>query len=138
MFRMRNSSNSKRLNKAQFFILSAFVMVTILFVISQFIQPSGIFDTSSAVLMDEIFTFNNIKEKTIELVKISDSCSELNTNLEEYRQFVESFVTQKNARLVYNFDISQPCDDSVLTTDFYIAIVSPRASADSTFTASKI
>lgn len=130
------SSSSSRPGKAQFFILSAFVMITILFVVSQFIQPSGIFDTSSAVLADEVYIFNNIKEKSISIVKTSESCSDLNFNLNEYKGFVQNFVTQRNARLTFNFDLSS-CTDATLTTKFYIALVSPRASADSTFTASK-
>lgn len=136
-FRTRNSSGSRRWGKAQFFILSAFIMITVLFVVSQFVQPSGIFDTASAVLSDEIFVFNNIKEKSISIVKLSESCSDLGFNLQEYEEFAQNFVRQRNARLVYNFDVVQPCSDAVLTTNFYIALVSPRASADSTFTASK-
>ncbi len=133
---MRSSSNSKHRGKAQFFVLSAFVMITILFVVSQFIQPSGIFDTSSAVLIDEIYIFNNIKEKSISIVKISENCRDLNFNLDEYKQFVVNFVTQRNAKLTYNFDLSS-CVDSSPNAKFYIALVSPRASLDSSFTASK-
>lgn len=136
VYRTRSSSSSKKSRKAQFFILSAFIMITILFVVSQFIQPSGIFDTSSAVLMDEIFIFNNIKEKSIETVKKSESCSDLALNLAEYKQFVQNFVTQRNAQLTYNYDLSL-CTDATLTTKFYIALVTTRASADSTFTATK-
>lgn len=134
--RTRSSSSSRRPGKAQFFILSAFIIITILFVVSQFIQPSGIFDTASAVLMDEIFVFNNIKEKSISIVKTSENCGDLGFNLEEYKQFVNGFVTQRNSKLTYNYDLSS-CTDATLTTSFYVALVSPRASADSTFTATR-
>jgi hypothetical protein len=112
-------------------------MVTIIFVVSQFTQPSGILDTSSAVLADETFLFNNIKEKSISIVKLSDSCRDLGFDLEEYKLFIEGFATQRNIRVVYDFEIVQPCSDATMTTDFYIALKSPRASTDSTFTASK-
>jgi len=135
--RTRSLSNFKRRSKAQFFILSAFIMITILFVVSQFIQPSGIFDTASAVLMDEVFVFNNIKEKSVSVVKLSESCGDLALNLEEYKEFAQNFVTRRNARLVYDYNIDQPCNDAVLSTRFYVVLISPRASADSTFTATR-
>lgn len=133
--RTRSSLSSKRKTKAQFFVLSAFIMITILFVMSQFIQPSQIFDTSSAIFVDEIFIFNNIKEKSIELVQISDNCNDLALNLAEFEQFANNFVLRKNADLIYNYQIVQPCADATRTTNFYIAIVSTSASVDSTFTA---
>ena len=83
-------------------------------------------------------TFNNIKEKSVAVVKSSESCADLDLNLNEYKKFVENFVTKRNARLVYTYTISQPCDNAVLTTNFYVALVSPRASADSSFAASKL
>ena len=110
-------------------------MITILFVVSQFIQPSTIFDTSNAALSDEAFLFNDIKEKSISTVKISGSCSDLSFNLQELKQFAQTFAAQRNYRLVYNYNIASPCNDATRTTSFYLALTSPRASADSTFTA---
>lgn len=133
-YRTRSSSTSSQ--KAQFFILSAFIMITILFVVSQFIQPAGIFDTSSAVLADDIYTFNNIKEKAVSVVKLSESCSDLGFNLNEYKDFLQNVLTQKNERLVFNFDTSA-CTDQNLTTKFYMALSSPRGSEDATFTVSR-
>lgn len=134
--RTRSSSGSrKRSSKAQFFVLSAFVMIAIMFVMSQFIQPSGIFDTSSVVFMDEVFVFNNVKEKAEQVVQVSESCADLAFNLAEYEQFVEDFARQRNANLAFDFAVVQPCDDDVRMTNFYLSLVSTRASAESTFTA---
>jgi hypothetical protein len=112
-------------------------MVAIMFIVSSFIQPSGVFDTSSAVLMDEVYTFNNIKEKAASVVKLSDSCTDLDGNIDEYRQFVQTFVGQRNARLVFDYTVVQPCSNSVMATDFYIKLTSPRASIDAKFRATK-
>lgn len=134
--RTRSSSVSKPGRKAQFFILSVFIMITILFVISEFIQPSSIFDTSSVVISDDVFTFNNIKEKAISVVDLSENCKDLSLNLEEYKNFIQKVATQKNQQIVFNYDLSS-CKDSTLTTDFYVALVSTHSSEDATFTATK-
>jgi len=112
-------------------------MITIMFIVSTFIQPSGVPDTSSTVLMDEVFTFVNIREKAESVVKLSDGCSDLDGNLGEYKQFVQAFVGQRNARLIFDYKIVQPCVDSVLATDFYIRLTSPRASIDASFRTTK-
>jgi hypothetical protein len=112
-------------------------MITIMFVVSTFIQPSNVFDTSSAVLMDEAFVFTNIREKTESVVKLSDSCADLDSNLGEYKQFIQSFIGQRNARLDFDYRIVQPCVDNILATDFYIRLTSPRASIDASFRATK-
>lgn len=129
--------SSIRDRKGQFFILSAFVMVAIMFVVSSFIQPSGVFDTSSAVLLDEVYTFNNIKEKAVSVVKLSDGCADLDGNIDEYKQFIQTFVGQRNARLVFDYTVVQPCSNAVMATDFYIKLTSPRASIDARFRATK-
>lgn len=135
-YRTRNSSIFRR-SKAQFFILSAFVMITILFVVSQFIQPTGIFDTASAVLSDDIYTFNNIKEKSISIVKLSEDCDDLRNNLNEYREFVTSFVTQSNKRLVFDV-LPATCRDENPSATLHIALISTRATEEATFSTSKL
>jgi hypothetical protein len=134
--RTRSSSRSSG-HKAQFFVLSAFVIIVILFVVSQFIQPAGILDSSSAVLIDEGFVYNNIRDKSIEVVKQTETCAELPLNLQEYKDFVQRFIAQRNVKVVYNFQVSQPCSESVMSTSFYLLIASPRASIDGSFTATK-
>lgn len=134
---VRRTPSSSISKKGQFFVLSAFVMIAIFLLLSQFVQPSTVYDTSSVVQMEEAFIFNNLKEKSEEIVDISRDCDELEFNLEEYRKFAESFVTPKNIQLTYDYDIDTPCNDNQLTTDFTIRLKSPRVSAEASFTAQK-
>ena len=87
VFRTRNSSNSSR--KAQFILLSAFAIVTILFTVSRWIEPYTITETSSIPIREEFFIFNNIKEKAAEVVMKSKDCEDLIFNLQEYEDYVE-------------------------------------------------
>ena len=102
---MHNLLNSK---KAQFFVLSAFAIVTILYFISSWIEPYTIIDTSAVVFREEPFIFNNIKEKAIEVVKISNSCEELEYNLDEYKNFVENYVLRRGV-VMLTYTLSSPC-----------------------------
>lgn len=122
--------------KAQFFILGTFAIVTVMFFLSQWIEPFRILDTSSAVLSDEIFIFNNIHEQTEKIVLTSGSCEELEFNLEEFRDTAVGFLRIKNMELTFNFDTSA-CLDSDITASFYIAMVSPAFSIDDSFTVSQ-
>ncbi len=131
---MRSLSKSR---KAQFFILSAFAIISILFVISQWVEPFKIIDTSSAILDDEIFVFNNLKEQSILAVKNSKDCNDLKFNIEEFKLFVDNYILQKNMRLTFNYVITSPCVDSQLATEIYIAVSSTKTSMDSKFTATK-
>jgi uncharacterized protein YpmS len=89
--------------KAQFFILSAFAIATILYFVSKWIQPAAIIDTSKVALIEEPFIFNNIKEKAIETIKSSKNCEELKYNLEEYKIFVTRFALERNFKLEFNY-----------------------------------
>ncbi|MEM5773320.1 MAG: hypothetical protein QXL86_03835, partial [Candidatus Aenigmatarchaeota archaeon] len=89
---MHNLLSSK---KAQFFILSAVAIVTTIFLVSQWVEPYTIVDTSSILMKEEFFIFNNIVEKANETVGLSKDCEELNFNLEEYKIFVEKFASSK-------------------------------------------
>lgn len=124
--------------KAQFFILSAFVIVTVFYFVSQWIEPFTIIDTSSVVLMEEPFVFNNIKEKAIFAVNGSKSCEDLYYNLFEYKQFVENYALGKNLKL--NFEYSKsPCFDEppIFPTviEFKISLVSDKMVLASNFSA---
>jgi hypothetical protein len=122
--------------KAQFFVLSAFTIVAILYLISSWIQPYTIIDTSSVVLMQEPFVFNNIKEKAIETVRTSKSCDDLKYNLDEYTNFVNQFSASKN--LYYNFNYSvSPCVNqppSPVIVEGRLQLKSPNANLQSNFT----
>ena len=108
-YRMRSLLKlNTRKRKAQFFVLSAFAIVSLLYIISSWIQPFTIIDTSAIILMKEPFIFNNLKEKAISTVNISKSCDDITYNLDEYQNFVQSFATGQNLNLTYNYSIS-PC-----------------------------
>ena len=85
---MRRSSNFK----GEFFLLTVFTIITFLFVISLWIKPSEIIDTSKVVLSEEVFVFNNVKEKVIEVINSSKTCEDLNFSLEEFKKFVGLLV----------------------------------------------
>lgn len=124
--------------KAQFFVLSAFVIVSILLLVSTWLEPLSIPDTSTAVLAEERFVFNNIKEKAEDTVGVSKTCEELKFNLEEYRLFIQNFLTiTKNIKLNFKYDILQPCNDNVLVTRFNISLESPNAFVFANFTSTK-
>lgn len=123
--------------KAQFFVLSAFAIVSILFIISQWVEPFRILDASSAVLDEEIFIFNNVKEQTISVVKNSKSCDDLKFNLDEFKSFIENYFLQKNLNLVFNYNVETPCNDLILRTSFYLALISPKTTIDSSFTVTR-
>lgn len=97
-----------RSRKAQFFILSAFAIVSIVYFMARWIEPLTIIDISQIALQEEAFVFNNIKEKAIYAVNGSKSCDDLRYNLEEYKLFVESYAVEKGYKLDFNYEIS-PC-----------------------------
>lgn len=105
--RMRNllKLNTKK-RKAQFFVLSAFVIVSILYLISSWIQPYTIPDTSAVVLQQEPFVFNNLKEKAFATVSISKTCTDLIYDLDEYKNFIVSYSSAQNIN--FNFTYSIP------------------------------
>ena len=99
--------------KAQFFVLTAFSIVTLFFLISNWVQPFSIIDTSAVVLSEEPFIFNNIKENARRTVETGKSCEELEFNLEEYENFVKTFGLRKN--LDISLIHSAPSSDCELT-----------------------
>jgi len=125
---MRNSLSYR---KAQFFILSAFTLATILYFVSKWIQPAAIIDTSKIVLMEEPFIFNNIKEKAIETIKSSKSCEELKYSLEEYKIFAEKFALSRNLKLEFIYQ-DFVCTASA-TIPITIKLSSPEVQINSSF-----
>lgn len=127
--------------KAQFFVLSAFAIVSILLLVSRWLEPLTIIDTSAIVLAQEPFVFNNIKEKANETITVSKSCGELKLNLEEYKNFVEEFASAKNIKLAFGYQVvdtpAEPCTDDVLKTNFNISLESPTTFIYANFTSRK-
>ena len=93
--------------KAQFFILTAVVIVGVFFTLSKYITPYAFIDTSEAVDTGEIFLFNNVKEKTIKAIEISNStnATELDENLQEYKKLVQEVAAEKGFNLVFDYRI---------------------------------
>lgn len=123
--------------KGQFFLLTAFAILTALFVLSRYVQPFEIIDISRVILNDEVFIFNNIKEKAIEVVKISKSCEELKFNLEEYKIFAERFASKYGKLLFFSYQFTSPCEsggeDIPTTVNFNLTLISPSIQINSNF-----
>jgi hypothetical protein len=119
-------SLSKR--KAQFFTLTAFAVVGALFVISRLLSPANIPDPSQVALAEEFFIFNDIKEKTIQVVKETKGCNEILKNLEEFREAARQFALRKGI-LYLEFRLNTPCIEDPLfpvVVIFDLRLVSPQ------------
>lgn len=123
-YRTRNSSRSSR--KAQFFILSVFAIIGILYFVSRWFQPTTILDTSSIASMDEPFIFNNIRENVFTVVNGSESCQDIKFNMEEFKNYAEYYGVRKNLKLVFDYDAS-PCFPPI-----FPIVVATRLSISST------
>jgi hypothetical protein len=125
-----------RRRKAQFFILAAFAMVTMFYLISKWIEPFTIIDTSQVPLMDEMFIFNNIKEKTYNVINNSASCTDLNYNFQEYKDYVTSYALSKGYSLKYDYLLT-PCLTNFTLPVYFVTInmtlQSPRTRLSSLF-----
>lgn len=127
---------NKRRKKAQFYVLSAFAIVTIIYFVSKWMEPLTIIDTSQTVLMDEIFIFNNIKEKAIETAKVSKNCEDLKYNLQEYSEFIKSYMREKGKLLLLQYQFISPCFDNPPTPaviEFNLTLISPNIRIESVF-----
>jgi hypothetical protein len=138
-FRMRNllKLNTKR-RKAQFFVLSVFTIVGILYLISSWIQPFTIIDTSAAILNEEPFVFNNFKEKAITTVNNSKNCEDLFYNLDEYSNFIQNFASGKNLKLVFYYaipDCQSISKGTEMPIPFNMTLTSSKFYITSNFTA---
>jgi hypothetical protein len=118
-FKIGGRTISVKRSKAQFFILSAIVIVGIVYFVSKWSEPYTILDTSSAATAEELFIFNNIKSKIIETARISKSCEELSYNLDEYESFVGDYLLSKN-KLYISHKFESPCLTSL---EFFPAVV---------------
>jgi len=90
-----NLGNFTKSRKAQFFILTAITIATIIYFMSKWMEPYTIIDTSSVVLNEQPFVLNNIAEKADATVAGSADLEELAYNLQEYSGFVSDYATKK-------------------------------------------
>jgi len=90
--------------KAQFFILTTVVIVGAFYTLSKYINPYVFIDTSRAGEGGETFFFDNVKEKAIKTVEISIP-TDLESNLDDYKDFVEGVAGEKGYNLVFNYTV---------------------------------
>lgn len=126
MFPMLSSSSKK----AQFFILTTVVIVGVFYTLSKYINPYAFIDTSKAASGSETFFFDNVKEKAIKTVQISNPDEgNITANLEEYKQFVEKMASDKGYSLIFDYDVNWPN-----YVDFHMVLTSERMTLKADFT----
>jgi hypothetical protein len=131
--RMHSLSNlRKNARKGQFFVLTTVAIVTILFFVGRWVDPLTQVDTSTIVLSEELYTFDNIQEKTAAVVKNSENCEELEYNLQEYRNFIRDFARDKNYKITFKYSI--PSCEASAEVRVDIVIISEKVNAQKTFT----
>ena len=89
-------------NKAQFFILTTVIIIGVFFSLSKYVNQYSFIDTSTAAEGAEIFTFENIKEKAIKTIQISN-VTNFESRLIEYKISVENMVADRGYTLVFNY-----------------------------------
>lgn len=123
--RTRNLSKFSRNRKAQFFVLSAVAIVTVLVFVNRLIQPFSITDTSQTVLGNEVFVFNDIKEKAFVAVEGAQSCNDALFNMGEYQSFVQDFARGQGYLLSFSYTSSDcPSQNSPITFNVNQTLVS--------------
>ena len=113
--------------KAQFFILTTVVIVGVFYTLSKYINPYVFMDTSRVGVGGETFFFDNVKEKAIKTVEISNP-AELQSNLNEYKNFAEDMAGKKGYNLVFNYTVK------VGTVDMSLVLMSQRYTLQGNFT----
>jgi len=116
--------------KAQFFILTTVVIVGVFYTLSKYINPYVFIDTSKAASGSETFFFDNVKEKAIKTVQISDK-TELESNLNQYKIFVEKMASDKGYSLNFDYEVL------VNAVDFHMILTSERMKLEADFTANR-
>lgn len=125
--------------KAEFFIISAVVIIMFAFLVSRMTEPANIPDTSSVAIMEEPFIFNNIVEKARETVEKAKNCYELKFDLEEFKLFAEDFVQRKGYSLLFNYTIDNSNCPFLASVNFkYIVLQSPRITLTKSFAYDKL
>ena len=102
---MRNTSNS---SKGQFIIISAVVIISVFYLVSRWMEPYTIPDTSRIVLIDEYFVFDNIEKEALDTVNSSTSCDDLVNNLDEFERYMEDYAFKKLI-VYFDYTLETPC-----------------------------
>ncbi len=134
---MHSSLKFLRSRKGQFFVLSAVAIVTVLVYINRLVQPFSIIDTSQVVLGNEIFLFNDVKEKAFVSVQGAQTCNDALFDLQEYQNFVQQFAIQKGYLLSFSFtNTGCPTQNSLITFNVNQTLVSSSKVLQSIYTIS--
>jgi len=98
-------------NKAQFFILTTVIIIGVFFTLSKYVNQHSFIDTSAAAKGAEIFMFENIKEKAIKTVQISN-VTNFKPRLLEYKISVENMVADRGYTIVFDYVNVTDVDDN--------------------------
>lgn len=104
----RRRQPRKKMTKAQFFLLSGFVITSIFFLISKWIEPYTIIDISQIPMSDEPFVFSNIRQEAMDVITTSESCQDLVNNLDEFKTYVEEYAFTK-LFIYFDYTLQTPC-----------------------------
>jgi len=94
--------------KAQFMVITAFVIVSIFYLVSKWMEPYTIPDTSEIVLDEGPFIMDNLKSEALNIVDESDTCEELEDNLAEFEDYIEDYAFKKLI-IYFDYTIETPC-----------------------------
>lgn len=133
-FRTRSSSNFRSVRKGQFFVLTTVAIVTVLFFVGRWIDPLTQADASDMAEMEELFTFDNIREKTSTVVKNSENCDDLDYNLQEYKKFIDDFARDKNYKISFAYSLTPSCEQfESAAVELALRIISEKIDAKGVF-----
>lgn len=116
--------------KAEFFILTTVVIVAVFYTLSKYVNPYAYIDTSTAIETGEMFFFENVKQKAIKTVQISNRDDLLN-NLNMYKNFVDSLASDEGYNMVFTYT------NTTSKIFFYISLTSHKYTLKSNFTVSR-
>ena len=120
-----------KFSKGQFFVLTAFAIVSVLYFVSNWLRASTITDTSVYALDNDVFVFENIVSKANQTVTMSKSCEELNYNLEEYKNFVTKSLGKKYYMI---FEYKIDCSKDPVPVNFNITEITLNSKLNANFT----
>ena len=109
---MHNMLNS---NKAQFFILTTVVIIGVFYTMSRYINPYSFIDTSEPYKGTEILMFDNIVNKAIKTIEISNT-----TNIANHMSMYKDFVENKTADQGYVLNFNYTIDGSEVNVSMFL------------------
>ena len=118
-------------SKGQFFVLSAIVIISILYIISKWIRSTSMLDTSITAMNVAGFIMDDIVEKVNTTIEISPNCKELNYNLEELNKVIsKTFGINRN--IIFSYTVN--CSEKNATVEVNITEKSKEATLFSNLT----